>query len=555
MNFRNMKQLRFRLFFIVLICLWGCDNFLGYDETTVNTKEEIFSDFAFTKAFLSNIYSRLPEGFDDIGNSMRASASDEAVEIQPLAVVQRLTDGSWSAIQTIDSQWSNLYSGIRAVNLFLKETEGQTFEDQRFNANYDQIMEQFGLYPYEARFLRAYFYFELIKRYKNVPLIITILEAEDANSVQSTPFADVVQFIVDECDTVAQQLPVNYSSISLNETGRATRGAAMALKARTLLYAASPLFNESGGTEEWYEAAVASKAIIDSTWYSLINDYSSIINNRTSNELIFERRLGQSNTFERSNFPIGFEGATPRGTAPTQNLVDSYEMQSTGLMITDAGSGYNADNPYEGRDPRLSHTVIYNNSQWKGQTVEIWNEGQHGPPQQGATVTGYYLKKGVIESINLAPGSTTQQIHTWVLFRYGEVLLNYAEAMNEVFGPSNASALGMSALEAVNLVRNRANMPEFPSGLTQQGFREKLRNERKVELAFEDHRFWDLRRWEIGPSTTDIYGIDITRSSTESFSYNRKLVQRRVWEDKMYLYPLPQTELFVNENLVQNPGW
>lgn len=550
-----MKQLRFQLFFILLICLWGCDNFLGYDETTVNTKDEIFSDFAYTKAFLSNIYSRLPEGFDDVGNSMRASASDEAVEIQPLAVVQRLTDGSWSAIQTIDSQWFNLYAGIRAVNLFLKETEGQTFEDQRFNATYDQIMEQFRLYPYEARFLRAYFYFELIKRYKNVPLITTILKTGDANSVQSTPFAEIVQFIINECDAVSQQLPVNYSSIALNETGRATRGAAMALKARTLQYAASPLFNESGDSDKWYAAAVASKAIIDSTWYSLNTDYSTILNNRVSNEQIFERRLGPSNTFERSNFPIGFEGAMPRGTAPTQNLVDSYEMQSTGLMITDTGSGFNADNPYEGRDPRLSHTIIYNNSQWKRQPVEIWNEGQHGPPQAGATVTGYYLKKGVIESINLTPGRTTEQIHTWVLFRFGEVLLNYAEAMNEVFGPINASDLGMSALEAVNIVRNRANMPDFPPGLSQQDFREKLRNERKVELAFEDHRFWDLRRWKIGPSTTDIYGMDITRSSTGSFSFTRKLIQRRVWDDNMYLYPIPQTEIFVNSALEQNPGW
>lgn len=543
------------LLFIVLIGVWGCDNFLGYDETTITSEEKVFSNPGYTKSFLNNIYSRLPEGFDDIGNSMRSSASDEAVEIQPLAAVNRFNDGSWSAIQTIDAQWANMSAGIRAVNRFLEETEGQKFEDRRFNEDYDQWMEQFELYPYEARFLRALFYFELIKRYKSVPLITSVLEVDEANSIEPESFDNIVDFIVSECDEIASELPVDYSAVPNNETGRATRGAAMALKARTLLYAASPLHNENGNVDKWKEAASAAKEIIDAGWYSLESDYGNILNNRTSNELIFERRLGSSNNFEQSNFPIGFEGATPRGTAPTQNLVDAYEMQSTGMRIEDAGSGYDVDNPYQGRDPRMNQTIIVNNSQWKGQLVEIWNEGQHGPPQVGATVTGYYLKKGVIESVNLEPGRTTTAIHTWPLFRYGEVLLNYAESMNEAYGPNDPADLGMSATEAVNLVRQRADMPDFPAGMGQSAFRQKLHNERKVELAFEDHRFWDIRRWKMGPETTDIYGMEITRSSGEEFNYNRFLVQSRLWDDRMYLYPIPQTELFINESLVQNPGW
>jgi len=127
--------------------------------------------------------------------------------------------------------------------------------------------------------------------------------------------------------------------------------------------------------------------------------------------------------------------------------------------------------------------------------------------------------------------------------------------MNEAYGPDNPADMGMTAREAVNQVRARVNMPAFPAGMSQSAFREKLRNERRVELAFEDHRFWDVRRWKIGPSTTEIYGMDITRNDDGSFNYERTLVEERVWQDRMYLYPIPQSEVFKNEALQQNPGW
>ncbi|MEX0721521.1 MAG: RagB/SusD family nutrient uptake outer membrane protein [Balneolaceae bacterium] len=538
----------------VLVVGFGSCNYLNYDETTVHTQDDIFSDFQRTKEFLNNIYRHLPHGINPIDGAMRTSASDDAEEVWSLSNIQLMNDGSWSANQPVDAQWSSMYSGIRAANRFLEESERETFEDWRYNTDYDQMMEQFSYYPYEARFLRAYFYFELIRRYGDVPLITTVLGPEEANSVEQSSFEEVVEFIVDECDATIPGLPEDYSGVPQRETGRATSGAAMALKARVLLYAASPLHNPSGDDSKWELAAEAAKDIIDTGNYTLENNYSNVVNNRTSNELIFERRLPASNIFERSNFPVGFEGAEP-GTSPTQNLVDSYEMQSTGLAIDEAGSGYNPNNPYTGRDPRLEETVIYNNSIWKGRMVEIWNGGLDGPPRERATRTGYYLKKYVIEQVNLDPGNTTQAIHTWVLFRYGEVLLNYAEAMNEAYGPENAAGLGMTAREAVNMVRNRVNMPEFPAGMSQAGFREKLRNERRVELAFENHRFWDLRRWEIGPSTTEIYGMEITRNNDGSFNYEKELVENRVWEGRMYLYPIPQTELNINENLVQNFNW
>lgn len=548
-----MKYFKYAFVLLFLFGIGGCD-YLSYDETSNYTKKDVFSDFNRSKQFLTNIYSRLPSGFNNVGGAMRASGADNAEEINEYEDVHRFNDGSWSASNTLDAEWHSLYRGIRATNRFLKEFDVSNFEERQYNFDYDELIEQAELYPPQARFLRAYFYFELAKRYGSVPLVTEVLTPEEANQVESSSFEEVVDFIVSETDAIIPKLPVGYQNIAGSETGRATRGAAMALKARALLYAASPLHNTSGDRQQWVNAAEAAHAIIDSSFYSLIGNYGNLDNNRRNPELIMGRRMADNNSFERSNFPVGYEGANP-GTAPTQNLVDAYEMQATGTGIDEAGSGYDASNPYQGRDPRLAQTVILNNSNWKGRNVEIWNGGRDGLPQDLATPTGYYLKKQVVENVSLAPNNDTVAPHNWILFRYGEVLLNYAEAMNEAYGPEDPAGMSMTARQAVNLVRARANMPNFPTGMSRDEFRQKLRNERRVELAFEDHRFWDIRRWKIGPSTTEIYGMEITQNDDGTFNYSRKLVEERVWDDRMYLYPVPQSEIFKNEALQQNSGW
>lgn len=547
------QHIKYGLLGLLVFAFASCE-YLEYDETSYNRKEDVFSDFERTKNFLTGIYSYLPTDFNSVDGAMRSSATDEAEHVWDLSNVQKFNDGSWSAIQPLDNVWGEMYSGIRAVNLFLMETEGEEFLDEQWNLDYEEIMERFRLYPYEARFLRAFFYFELIKRYKNVPLITKVLTAEEAKNVQQDSFDDVLDFIVQECDEISQVLPVSFSNVTGQETGRVTKGAALALKSRILLYAASPLHNTNNDLSLWRQSAQASKVIIDSAWYSLESNYKNVVNNHTSAELILGRREGETNGFEKRNFPIGFEGGNT-GTCPTQNLVDAYEMVGSGLPISASGSGYNPALPYVGRDPRLTQTVILNNSVWKGQTVEIFYGGVNGKPKDNATETGYYLKKYVIESVNLAPTNTTVKQHTWVLFRYAEVLLNYAEAMNEAYGPEDGDDMGMTALEAVNRVRARVGMPGFPSGLSQDEFRAKLRNERRVELAFEDHRFWDIRRWMIGDETRNIYTMGITKNSGGEFVYEKTLLEERVYQERMNIYPIPQAEIYKNPNLEQNTGW
>ena len=555
------KSARFLVPLIVLLLVLPCScNYLDYTETSNYTKDEIFLEFGRVHAALDNIYSYLPDYFLPIDGSTRACATDEAEQVLSTSSVQKFNDGSWDASNTVDDVWADMYTGIRAVNFFLVNIEGQTFPLQKYQTDYAQQQAGAAFWPYEARFLRAFFYFELVKRYHNVPLVTKVLTPEEANTVVPGSFNDVVNFIISECDAVIPNLPASYATAGvgyLNETGRATRGTAQALKARMLLYAASPLYNTSNDLQKWSDAAKAAKVIIDGGLYSPLPDYSTILNNLTSKELIFERRLvSAENYFEAANFPIGYEGGNT-GTCPSQNLVDAYEMKTTGLDINAPGSGYDPAYPYVDRDPRLAATIIYNGSAWKGLPVQIWYGGKNAPPKVNATKTGYYLKRYVVEAVNLAEGQTTTAKHNGVIFRYGEVLLNYAEAMNEAYGPEAAgpAPLTMTALTAVNLIRTRAGMPVFSPGMSQAAFRTKLRNERRVELAFEDHRFWDIRRWKIGNTTTAIYGVDVAKDASNNITYTRKLVEQRVWNDRMYFYPIPLGEIYINSKLTQNPGW
>ncbi len=545
---------------LVFFTLTNCQD-LDYNEETGNTKEDIFNDFARSKSFVSGIYNYLPTDFNSIDGAIRSAASDDAEHVNDVSNIQNFNDGIWSPIQELDNVWGTMYSGIRAANVYLKESEGQKFLDLQYTNTYKALIQQYNNYPFEVRFLRAYFYFELVKRYKNVPLITTVLTPEEAVNVKQATFAEVVDFIVKECDEVAAVLPPDYTAFAgVNETGRATKGAALALKSRILLYAASPLHNSNPvDVTLWKKAAVAAKDVIDLKLYQLAASYSIVVNNLSLTpgpELIFERREAASNGFESRNFPIGYQGGNT-GTCPTQNLVDSYEMQASGLPITDPASRYNPLDPYKNRDPRLEETVLRNGYKWKGVNVESFFGGKNGLPITNATKTGYYLKKYVVESINLDSklGPVTTREHNWTVFRFGEIYLNYAEAMNEAYGPSDPSDLGVTALQAVNAIRRRAKMPVFPATLTKDGFRTKLRNERRVELAFEDHRFWDIRRWKIGEDTKNIYAMNITRKPDLTLTYQIKLLETRKFDERMNLYPIPQSEIFKNKNLKQNTGW
>lgn len=319
----------------------------------------------------------------------------------------------------------------------------------------------------------------------------------------------------------------------------------------------------------WKRAAKACADLInkaDEYGYMPLPRLSNLWNKNyaLNNELIFGRMEAASNSFESQNYPVGIDGGGRTGHCPSQNLVEAFEtLNGKPVKDTEYSSkdfSYNENDPYINRDPRLAATVVVNNSIWAyNEPVEIWYGGKSGKPVRHATLTGYYLKKYVDGSTSLKVGNTSAKNHVWTYFRFGEVLLNYAEAMVEGYGDYNYKdppLLPLSALEAVNIVRQRqeVNMKPFDSSMSVSQFKEKLRNERMVELAFEDHRFWDIRRWMIADQTTEIYGVEVTKVGNE-FKYEKVLVESRYWDDKMYLYPIPDSEININSNLVQNPGW
>ncbi len=575
-----MKKIFRVLPLFLLIVVASCQK-LDRELETDLTRAQIERTFTSLQNLLNGIYIDLREGFTEIGGTaMNASATDEAEHAVETSSVQNFNLGSWNAISNPGQVWDVSFRSIRKVNIFLDVINPELVNLDNFKfdpATLSLRKQELNRWKFEARFLRAFTYFELIKRYGGVPIITTVLTEQDVVGISRNTLDACVKFISDECDSAAANLPVVHAT---GELGRATRGAALALKSRLLLYAASDLFNTTtwaGGytnpalislpagnrAARWKAAADAAKAVIDlpGTGYALHNNYRTLFTSFNNTEIIFTRRNTASNNFEINNFPIGFDRGQS-GTGPSQNLVDAYEVRvsATSAVPFDWSNPAHAANPYAttgatARDPRLANSIVTNTSNFSsiaGQTraVQIWEGGRDGKPIPNATKTGYYLRKYVNEGVNLVINTTA--VHSWIYFRLAEVFLNYAEALNE-YDPGNADIKIF-----VDRVRARPGvaMPGIPVGL-QDEVRQRIRNERRIEFAFEDHRAWDVRRWMIAPATlgAPVRGVKIILTGATTFTYTPEIVETRVFLPQMYLYPISQIELSTAPGLVQNPIW
>ncbi len=569
-----------RLFYIIAACLAlpSC-NYLDFDETAnVYTQEDIYDYYTKSAQMLTNVYSYMPQDFGTIDGAMRDCGCDDAEYANTAGTIQAMNNGNWSASNTVDTKWS-LYYGIRAANEFIEAIAEADFSRFEYNTNYATWMDKLQYHPYEARVLRAHYFFELARRYGDIPMPLTRLSIDEANSITKTSFDDVIEFIVEECSECAENLPATYNTVLGSEYGRVTKGFAMAVKTKALLYAASPLHNTQGSTDKWKEVATAAYAMTTlersegTLEYSLDSNGVVAGNTLDSREIVLVRLNSQSSTFELYNFPVRFtygeRSGSIYGVFPTQNLVDAFQtengydvtLDSDGSWVT-SDTQFDPSSPYDGRDPRLARTVLYNGAWFKGEKIDVATGGaDHFAIAEGGTATGYFIRKYIQETSSFVQNATVTNYHYWVIYRYAEAVLTYAEAMNEAFGPSYTDAdYPLSAIDAVNLIRTNAGMPELANSPSyrlsynnQEGLREIIRNEWRVEFAFEDHRFWDIRRWKIGADTqTKIYGVEISASG----DYSRPLYETRKWDDKMNLYPIPESELFSNSNLYpQNEGW
>lgn len=564
----NKIIIKYILACFVTVGISSCQDRLNYNEVTEYDSEQVFSSFSRTKNFVTNIYSKMENGLSDgYGRgALLASACDEAEFAWTNSNIHHFYNGAWSKNNTLTSTWDNMYNGIRAANYYLRESQGRTFEPFKNNSDYNEQMERFHRYQYEVRFLRAYFYFNLVKTYGDVPFVTEVLTEENANQQKRESKDVIFQFIFDECDDIANELPVDYSGEKYAETGRITKLAVLALKARAAMYAASLLFSGGEDIDKWKFATEANKKVLDECSKNgvTLGKYSEIwgTENHKASEIILERRLGDLNYFEANNFPVGVEGGNS-GNCPTQTLVDAYRMKTTGKLWDEPNSGYNETDPYSNRDPRFAMTIAYNGmTKWPNYNslpLQIYDGGLNGYPTPGASPSGYYLKKFCDASVDLRPNKTNTKRHSWVIFRLGEFYLNYAECVFHYFGNADAKNIffNLSAVEALNMLRKRSDvgMPLIPEGLSNEDFIKYYENERMVELAFEQHRFWDVRRWKKGEVLKQVKLMKLTYDSNTLTVTYEPYYKERKWEDKMYFFPISDVEIRRNPNLTQNEGW
>ncbi|WP_160712181.1 RagB/SusD family nutrient uptake outer membrane protein [Chitinophaga solisilvae] len=535
---------------VLILCICACKkNYLDRKPSDLITEEEVFKNIENAERFVNTTYQSLPNMFQPWGWPL-SSATDETNQAidNSSADAGSFNTGSMSPSNfPLSGQWNEYYGKIRSCNLFLK--------------NYDKVPNDPN-YPGrrsrlkgEILVLRAFYYFQLISRWGDVPLLQQVenpFDNPDGIYFKRNSITEVMGAVVRDLDDAMALLPPTYAERP-NNWGRASRVIALSLKGRALLYYASPLYNPANDQQRWTQAAAACKAALDSALvngYTLYENYSEIFTQYFNREVIWSRPAPGAYGDGGIDREMNPRGANGYGNVnPIQELVDDYEMERTGLPITDPASGYNPQQPYKDRDPRFYATILFPGSMWKGRPL---NPNGEDAPRPGQHATNYWPRKYLLEGVNLF-SSTGATDRKWVLIRTAELYLNYAEAQNEATGP------GAEVYNALNAIRTRAGIPAV-SGGNREALRERIRHERRIELALEGHRFWDVRRWKVAEVTDnrEIHGVTVTGSGNVTYSY--PVVEKRVFDPKRaYWLPVPQAEMDKvsgrNPEFVQNPGW
>lgn len=569
-----MKTFNFRFAFLAMLLLpfMGCEkDFLDRAPSVNISEEDVFSDPVLAERYANNAYNHLVDEYARFNDhrGITGQFADEAVSGNSDVGVRTITTGAYhdhyerggAALNDIRDIWSRSYAGIRIANMMLARMDSVPWKTQ-----------DTARIRGEMHFIRAFLNFELVKRFGGVPIVDRVFGLFDNMDLPRNTYEECVSFIISDLNTAlslrtdgsGSLLPEDYNN---SNNGRATQGAAMALKARVLLYAASKLNNPSNDLTKWQQAATAAKELIDLNRYSLQGTYADLLNVATSPEYIMIKVRGPRAI---DGMMLDFAMSPGSGGAqgqlnPTQNHVDLYEMKASGLPITDPASGYNEATPYVGRDPRFYANILYNDAPWQGRRIGVWSQVQpDGSVTYGDdfregnvtyTITRYYSRKMWPEVYKRNVAGTA--LLNYVYFRYAEVLLNYAEAQNEAVGPD------ASVYNAINQIRARAAvaMPPLPAGLNQEEVRARIRNERAVELAFEDHRWYDIMRWQAGVEIVaqTMYGMNVVKNSNGTFTYTRMLLptnMQKVYRPYMHRYPIPRSEIWKSNGiLIQNEGW
>ncbi|WP_432710540.1 RagB/SusD family nutrient uptake outer membrane protein [Pedobacter sp.] len=533
------------ILFILTTTLFSCKKYLDVAPVDQVSDEALWSSDSNADLFLNNIYAAVPTL--DTGDPWE-NFSDNSINGQAGRVSTNIYGPSIYTSSNAPSLWG-YYSNIRKCNVFIQKVGASSLSETWKKTRLA-----------EARFLRAYFYSLLWTYYGGVPIITDILNYNEQGDEVFRPRAtteETYTFISSECAAIESDLPV------VAESGRASKGAALTLKAAVDLFAASALLNPTNEKKKWEMAAETFKRVMDLNAYSLFPDYNTLFFEENNNnvEVIFSRQhLGGTGL---ANFRDGHTGPRfVRGALtgwghinPTQDLVDEYAM-ANGLPITNPTSGYNPQRPYENRERRFYQSIVYDGSEWLGD-VMIMKQGVNSMNATDlnnssiSTRTGYYYRKGI--NPKYASAQTNQNSANWIIFRYAEVLLGYAEARNEATGPD------ASVYQAINQIRARAGIPALQEGLNQDQLRTAIHRERRVELAFEEKRLPDLLRLRLAEVNLNrplrAIKIDLVGSSPNYQIVPAAGGNRKFQANKNYVLPIPQSAIDKNSQLTQNPNY
>lgn len=559
----------------------GC-NYLDEIPYDWSQPEDVFSMEANYVRPVNQAYSYIRGGFNSINGSFLDAATDDGMSTISGSAIHRLSRGYVRSNSPVQNAWNSSYRGIRQAIYVQKHLS--EIDLVLNNSTPEEVQEIKNTYIGEMYALRALFEFDLLKHYGGYPIIDQFFSIGDPelSEIERSSFSDCVDNIVNLCDSAIKYLDV--LPIGGNGGfGRMTKGAALAIKAKTLVYSASPLFNQPENTNEligyvnstqeeiearWASAAPVCLEVINlerpngNPMYTLRPNYRVLFNASPNNEYIVFVGAGQSNGLENRQYPPSLSRNSGGGTVPTQEFVDAFTMAN--------GSDYvrgDLSTQYNNRDPRFDLIVGYNGSQY-GNLGRIYTRIGDGATADAlnavvdrSTNTGYYLKKFLDFSINFSLGSPGNTYHLFPIIRLSDIYLLYAESMNEAYGPdADPINYGLTAKDAVFTVRSRAGFnasDQFLTGVTtREEMRDKIKAERRIELSFEEQRYFDLRRWMDGDRLNQpVSGIRIVQNGS-NLDYNIFTVDDlRSFKPHMYLHPIPLSEIRVSPQIVQNPGW
>lgn len=569
------------------------DSYLDKEVDLTLQSEMVFGDFDMTRGALAKLYEYLPDAFQGYSDTQyrlsQDCMTDNAIDFWGVARYHSIADDAYDATNHWFSShyWTDDYKGIRACNQFIANAKPSVVGNAEKNGDDNKLYDRWIA---EARVIRALLHFDLIGYFGDIPIVA---DDEEGNPIilspgmaipERTKAADALQWVADEMDKYKDNLPFRYQNEDEN-WGRINGAAAYALKSRALLYKASPLHNPSGDQSLWAAAAKAATDFLSKNSsctnpYRLHttpnndveqNYYAIFTSNPVmSNEYILSRSVWTTLNLVYFNGPCGFSGAISNTgyCNPTQNLVDAYETKN-GLPI-DQDPTYDPQNPYANRDPRLAQTIFYHDMVWgdgdearpldMNHVSDDQGQGVDYARGNGGTCTGYFCKK-YVHNIRF-DGTIGNQRVACPIFRFGEILLNAAEALNEAGQTSEA-------IKYIDQLRARVGMPSY-AGKNQDQLRERIQNERRIELCFEDHRFYDCRRWKLFEKQTldseknlpyyqqlyHLYGVTIHKSGATKFIYGEaeKYSRMTFSAPKNYFFPIPFSEI-QRIGLTQTPGW